>query len=56
MKIFINTLICFSLVSILLLFTKCSDSISDAPVIRTSVNIIGESDRQQNVILVPIPI
>lgn len=54
MKIFINTLICFSLVSILLLFTKCSDSISDAPVIRTSVNNLGESDRQQNVIMVPI--
>lgn len=54
MKIFINTLICFSLISILFLFTKCSESISDAPTIRTSVNILGESDRQQNKIMVPM--
>lgn len=54
MKIFINTLVCFSLISILLLFTKCSESISDAPIIRTSVNILGESDRQQNGIMVPM--
>lgn len=54
MKIFINTLICFSLISILFLFTKCSESISDAPTIRTSVNILGESDRQQNAIMVPM--
>lgn len=54
MKIFINTLICFSLISILFLFIKCSESISDAPKIRTSVNILGESDRQQNEIMVPM--
>jgi len=54
MKIFNNTLICFSLISILSLFTKCSESISDAPTIRTSVNILGESDRQQNEIMVPM--
>lgn len=54
MKIFINTLVCFSLISILFLFTKCSESISDAPTIRTSVNILGESDRQQNEIMVPM--
>ena len=54
MKIFINTLICFSLISILLLFTQCSESISEGPIIKTSVNILGKSDNQQNQIRVPM--